>query len=343
MYDLLVVGAGITAATLVARLKPRLRICVMDCRPHLGGNCFDESSDGTLLHRYGPHIFHSPSPRIVTFLSGFTDWTLYRHSVLAEVEDAGRIRQIPFPYCRQTVDCLGRELSEQEIIDTFFRPYSEKMWGMPWDDLPLSIRGRVPKNTAERPLYHRDQFVALPKYGYTRMMENMLDGAKLLLGAPPTEWTRIGAKTVIFTGRPDLIPVPGELVSMGERHGLTLNFRTLDISFAAEAWTHDATCLHACHRRVPWTRRTCQSRLTGGASPLVSTEIPRQAAANELTPFYPVEIQQNRKRFSALSEKVRAAYPNLHLAGRLGSFRYLDMYQAVGQGLALAESLFVPD
>src|SRR3954453_13700001 len=98
MYDLLIVGAGITAATLVACLRDRYRICVVDCRPHLGGNCFDEASEGSQIHRYGPHIFHSPSTRITTFLSTFTRWVPYTHKVIAEIQDQGALRQVPFPY-----------------------------------------------------------------------------------------------------------------------------------------------------------------------------------------------------------------------------------------------------
>ena len=340
MYDLLIVGAGITAATIVAKLRTRLRICVVDCRDHIGGNCSDYASDGTYIHQFGPHIFHCPSTRIVTFLNEFTEWVPHTHRVIAEIHDAGEFRYVPFPYCRQTIEKLGRSLTESEIIDRFFRGYSQKMWGLSWEQLPQSVRARIPVAPSDEPLYYRDRFVALPRRGYTHMLANMLDGAELILGAPPNEWMRIQAKSVIYTGRPDLIPVPGGSETIGRREGLTLGYRTLDISWGTERLPTEAICLHACSTERPWTRKTCFSRMTGGTSNLISTEFPRQAEDEDLSPFYPIELPQNLEKFAVLSREIGRHYPNLHLAGRLGSFRYFDMYQAVGQALALADRLW---
>jgi UDP-galactopyranose mutase len=340
MYDLLIVGAGITAATLVAQLKDQLRICVVDCRKHLGGNCFDESASGSYVHRYGPHIFHCPSPRIVAYLSQYTEWIPYTHTVVAEVFDAHRFHYVPFPYCRKTAQLLGRELSDDQVTELFFRSYSQKMWGMPWDQLPSSITRRIPRKLTDLPVYYRDDFVALPRLGYTHMIENMLDGGELILGAPSDEWTKIAAETIVYTGRPDLIPRPGESVSIGERENLQLQFRTLDIDFAAEQWPHDAISLHACTLHRAWTRKTSFARMTGGTSPIVSTEFPHQAHREDLTPYYPIESADNRATFAKLSDTIKACYPSLHLAGRLGSYRYFDMYQAVGQAMALTQRLY---
>jgi len=339
MFDLLVVGAGLTAATLAARLKHRLRICVIDCRNHLGGNCFDYSSDGSFVHQYGPHIFHSPNQRIVSFLADFTEWVPYCHRVTAEIEENGEFRYVPFPYCHQTAECLGRTLSTAEVLEKFYRGYSQKMWGMPWDELPEAIRARVPVNTNQRPAYYRDQFVALPRDGYARMIENMFDGVELILGAPIDEWTKVAAKTIVYTGRPDLIPIPGEAATVGQKDELELGFRTLDIQFVPEAWRDESVCLHACSLRRSWTRKTCFARMTGGRSDLVSTETPLQAAPDDPTPYYPIEIPENQHRYQRLRAVVARYYPRLHLAGRLGSYRYFDMYQAVGQALALAEKI----
>jgi UDP-galactopyranose mutase len=358
MYDLLIVGAGITAATLAATLKHHLKILILDIRPHLAGNCFDHSSQGTIIHRYGPHIFHSPSPRITSFLSQFTDWTPYTHKVTAEVQlpvsqtspststsFPPPFQYVPFPYSRQTIAALGRELSADEILQTFFYGYSQKMWGMPWNDLPNSVRGRIPRDLNDTPQYYRHPFVALPRLGYTHMLENMLDGVEILLNAPPTEWTNIPAHTIIYTGRPDLIPAPGETVTLAEKYNLHLPFRTLDIRFAPEApspeW-RDAICLHACSLARPWTRKTAFARMTGGHSPIVSAEFPHQATLDDPTPYYPIESPENQSRLASLQQLTRAAYPNLHLAGRLGTYRYFDMYQAVGQAISLSQKLFAP-
>lgn len=311
-------------------------MCVIDCRAHVGGNCHDYRSEGTLIHAYGPHVFHCPSRRIISFLDTFTQWIPYVHTVTAEIARGEALRYVPFPYCNQTIQALGQMLSEQDVIDSFFRGYSQKMWGMAWEELPLSIRGRVPRVLTETPVYYKDPFVALPKLGYTHMLENMFDGVELILGAPPLEWTKIQAASIVYTGRPDLIPVPSERVSLGERYGLSLDFRTLDIRFETDAWAYDSSCLHACSVQRNWTRKTCFQKMTGGESQVISTEFPRQAEFHELNPFYPIEVPANQQRFLELKERVRQSYPHLHLAGRLGSYRYFDMYQAVGQALTLA-------
>jgi UDP-galactopyranose mutase len=376
MYDLLIVGAGLTAATLAAVLKRQMRICVVDWRTHLGGNCFDEHVAGSRVHRYGPHIFHCSDERIVKFLSQFTEWMAYEHRVVAEIEDerpktkderaAGEtpaLRYVPFPYCGATVRALGRQLSAEEVVEIFFRGYSRKMWGMDWGELPASVRGRVPRELSAVPRYYRDSFVALPRWGYTRMMENMLDGVEVILGVGPEEWVEIPAREVVYTGRADLIPVPGGTATLAERARLELDYRTVDIVFGEEHWPHEAVCVHSCTMERAWTRKTNYAVMTGGGkderqktkdecaggggeppkggtpNAVVSTETPRAARAEELTPFYPVEVAENRRKYEALAGLIRLAYPHVHLAGRLGTYRYLDMHQAVAQARTLAETL----
>lgn len=341
MYDLLIVGAGLTAATIAARLKHQLRICVIDCRSHLGGNCFDYQSNGSFIHRYGPHIFHSPSSRITEFLEQFTQWIPYTHHVTAEIEDGGAFQYVPFPYCRLTADRLGRSLVNDEIIEKFYRGYSQKMWGMAWDQLPEFIRGRVPMNIEDRPAYYRDHFVALPRYGYSSMIENMFDGVELILGAPSREWINIQARNIVYTGRADLIPVPGQDICFGEFLGLQLEFRTLDICLARDSWQHDSACLHACTMQRRWTRKTRFAQLTGGNSELISTEYPLQALYSDISPYYPIETPENQLRHTQLCKEIYHHYPHIRLAGRLGSYRYFDMYQAIGHALKLSERLLV--
>jgi UDP-galactopyranose mutase len=339
MYDLLIVGAGLTAATLVARLRTRLRICVLDGRPHLAGNCFDRTHQGTWVHQYGPHIFHCSDAKVIAFLSGFTQWVPYTHEVLAEIQEDGALRRVPFPYCRQTARVLGRELATHEIIDAFFRGYSEKMWDLSWEDLPESIRGRIPLDVSEQPMYHRDEFVALPKAGYTRMIKNMLDGCELFLGVGPLEWTHMEARQVVYTGRADLVPVPGQTITIAQQQALELSYRTSDIDLAPETWEDEAVSVHACTRHRAWTRKTCYARMTGGSSALVGTEYPRRGTNGEWVPLYPLETAITRTRYKALAQAVHAAYPQMRLAGRLGSYRYLDMHQTVRDALALADAL----
>ena len=343
MYDLLIVGAGISSATLCAALKHRLRVCVLDVRPHLGGNCYDFESLGTRVHRYGPHVFHSTSPQVVSFLSRFTEWDEYRYWVEAEIEDRGRLFTVPFPYSRLTTAAIGRDLTEAEVLEKFFHGYSRKMWGMEWDELPASVRGRVPKDTGEASRYYPDQFVALPRRGFTRMIENMFDGVELVLGAGPHDWERVPARRVVYCGRPDLIRVPGKSVTFGEAHDLSLGFRGLDITFRLEDWGHDAAVVNFRSGWRPHTRKVGYARMTGGASRAVSYEMPVPSPADDLNPFYPIPLQHNHDRHHRLVALLSRAYPHLSLCGRLATYKYINMFQAVGQALALVKREFPAD
>lgn len=347
MSDLVIVGAGITAATLCAKLKDQYRITVVETRPHLGGNCHDYSTSGTHVHQYGPHIFHTPNMQVVEFLSHYTGWREYTHSVTAQVLLDQKQRYCSFPYSRQATQELGRELSSDEVIETFFKGYSQKMWGKPWEQLPASITGRVPKDTKDRPVYFPDQFVGLPDLGYSTMMAKMFDGVELVLGAPEQLWTTLEAKRVVFCGRPDRIPVPGDParrvygnLARGSCGAHWLDFVSLKFNWALEDWKHNTAVVNFCDVANPYTRATHYASLTGGSSRVVGYEQPYQnVSVSEIAPYYPVPTQQNHELYRELTAQVARDYPNLILAGRLGKGQYIDMHQAVGAGLALADRL----
>jgi UDP-galactopyranose mutase len=340
MYDIVIIGAGISAATVCASLHPSLSICVLESRPSIGGNCYDQYADGSFIHKYGPHIFHSTSLDVVSFLSRFTTWAPITFRVEAEIEHDGRLLQVPFPYSRETATVLGRDLTSDEVIKCFFRGYSRKMWGIGWDELPPVIKGRVPKDTSGSSDYFPGQFVAMPKHGYTRMIENMFDGVDIHLGCGPNDWVDIPARTIIFCGRPDLIKIPGEDVTFGEHYGLSLPHRSLDINFADEPWETAAACKNFCSLQRPYTRKTSYTQLTGGHSKIVSTETPKQATADDLTPYYPIPLPENIERHQRLLVEIRKYYPQMIFCGRLATYKYLDMYQAVGQALAIVKRHF---
>ena len=346
MYDLVIVGAGITSATLCAKLKDRLKIVVLDTRAHLGGNCYDYLSSGTYVHQYGPHIYHDKSPERVAFLGKYTNWVPYAHSVTAEVLLQGQVRQCSFPYSQQAAGELGVALAPEEVISTFFHGYSSKMWGCSWDQLPASVKGRVPKDTKDKPSYFPDQFVGLPDQGYTGMLAKMFDGVEMLLGAPPNLWTEIAARRIVYCGRPDRVPVRGDPakrvygnLARGTLGAHWLEYRSLDFTWRLADWGVSTPVLNFCDAANPYTRATHYANLTGGRSRVVGYERPRSAPVTELAPFYPMPTQENHSLHELLRSMIAHDYPELILAGRLGTSRYLDMNAAVGAGLVLAEEL----
>ena len=203
-FDTLVVGAGFAGSVLAERLASQCgqRVLIVDKRPHIGGNAYDRHDDaGILIHPYGPHIFHTNSADIFEHLSQFTEWRPYQHRVLASVDG----QQLPMPINLDTInrlyglnltsfemqgwlDSVAEKLERietsedavvakvgRELYNKFFRDYTRKQWGLDPSELDASVTARVPTRTNRDDRYFTDTFQAMPKHGYTRMFEKMLD------------------------------------------------------------------------------------------------------------------------------------------------------------------------
>src|SRR5579875_4083031 len=204
MFDFLIVGAGFAGSVLAERLANELdaRVLIIDRRSHIAGNAYDFYDDaGILVHRYGPHIFHTNSEKVFNYLSRFTEWRPYEHRVQASVD--GQLVPMPINVdtlnrlyglnlnCNQ-VDAFLASLAEprdpiltsedvvvnrvgRELYTKFFRNYTRKQWGLDPSALDASVTARVPVRTSRDDRYFTDQYQAMPLHGYTRMFEKMLD------------------------------------------------------------------------------------------------------------------------------------------------------------------------
>ncbi|HEV2723844.1 MAG TPA: NAD(P)-binding protein, partial [Thermoleophilaceae bacterium] len=127
-FDTLIVGAGFAGSVMAERLAERLgqRVLVIDRRPHIAGNAYDEADEhGVLVHRYGPHIFHTKSAKVVDYLSRFTQWRPYEHRVLAQLDGGLRV---PMPINRTTINLLyGLDLRTEEDVAAFLADRAEPM------------------------------------------------------------------------------------------------------------------------------------------------------------------------------------------------------------------------
>ena len=355
--DVLVVGAGFAGAVLAERLAAgsNKRVMVIDRRPHVAGNAFDHhDAAGILVHRYGPHIFHTNSQEIVDYLSRFTRWRPYEHRVLADV----RGKLLPVPINRTTLNQLyGLDLANEaeaeaflkaraepveairtsedvvvstvgrELYETFFRGYTRKQWGLDPSLLDRSVTARVPTRTSTDDRYFQDSFQAMPRDGYTWMFENMLDHENI----------------EVETGV-DLADVAGEVIA-----DHTIYTGPIDEYFDHRFGKLPYRCLEFRHetlqqRRfqpvgvvnypdesVPWTRITEYKHLTGQVHPLTSLTYEFSRADGD--PYYPVPRAENQalyKKYEALAETV----PDVTFVGRLATYRYYNMDQVVGQALA---------
>lgn len=360
MFDYLIVGAGFAGSVLAERLASQLdaRVLLVEKRNHIAGNAYDRYDDaGILIHQYGPHIFHTNSERIFEYLSRFTAWRPYEHRVQTSVD--GQL--LPIPINLDTLNRLyglnlnslevekflasvaepGREIRSsedvvvsrvgRELYEKFFRNYTRKQWGLDPSELDPSVTARVPVRTSRDDRYFTDRFQAMPLHGYTRMFENLLSHPNIhvLLN---TEFCdirhEVGFRELIFTG-----PVDEYFNYCFGR----LPYRSLYF----EHQTYDRTR----YQPVPvvnypnehaYTRVTEFKYLTGQEHPRTSVvfEYPR----SEGDPYYPVPQPANAELYQKY--KLRAeALPNVHFAGRLGTYKYYNMDQVVGQALALFEKL----
>src|SRR5213083_2366300 len=214
MFDYLIVGAGFSGSVLAERLAvgSNKRVLICDRRPHIGGNAYDHYNEaGILVHKYGPHIFHTNSREVFEYLSRFTEWRSYQHRVRASVD--GQV--VPIPINLDTINALyGLSLTSfeveeffmkvaepreqirtsedvvvskvgRELYEKFFRNYTRKQWGLDPSELDASVTARVPVRTNRDARYFTDPYQVMPRHGYTRMFERMLShpNIKVMLNA----------------------------------------------------------------------------------------------------------------------------------------------------------------
>jgi UDP-galactopyranose mutase len=360
MFDYLIVGAGYAGGVLAERIAAGRdkKVLIVDKRSHIAGNCYDHYNDaGILVHKYGPHIFHTNSREVFEYLSRFTDWRPYEHRVRASVD--GQI--LPVPINLDTVNKLyglsltsfqleeffasvaeKREkiLTSEDVIiskvgrdlyEKFFRNYTRKQWGLDPSELDAQVTARVPVRTNRDDRYFTDTYQAMPKHGYTRMFEKMLDhpNIRIMLNTDYREVERmIPFREMIYTGPID------EYFDF--RFG-KLPYRSLEFKHE----THDQQVWQPAPvvnypNEHPYTRITEFKYLSGQqhAKTSIVYEFPRA----EGDPYYPVPRPENvelYKKYQTLAESTTG----VHFAGRLATYKYYNQDQVVAQALTLYKKL----
>ena len=354
MFDYLVVGAGFAGCVLAERLAAGLdkRVLLVDKRPHIGGNAYDHYDEhGILIHRYGPHIFHTNSREVFTYLSRFTDWRPYQHRVRAWVD--GRL--VPIPINLDTINELYgttfdsfqlaafyKSVAEpraelrtsedvilnqvgRELYEKFFRGYTRKQWGLDPSELDAAVTARVPTRTNRDDRYFTDAYQAMPLRGFTRMFERMLDHQriKILLN---TDYREIEGSIlyneVIFTG-----PIDEFFEYRFGRlpyRSLRFEWETLNV---AEA--QPVAVVNYPNDNL-YTRVTEFKHLTGQEHPKTTRvyEYPQ----SEGDPYYPIPRPENAALYKQY-QQLADVTPGVHFVGRLGTYRYYNMDQVVAQAL----------
>jgi UDP-galactopyranose mutase len=360
-YDYLIVGAGFAGSVIAERLAAGLgkKVLLIDRREHIGGNAYDHLDDaGVMVHRYGPHIFHTNAQRIVDYLSQFTEWRPYEHRVLARVdehlvtipinlttlntlyglsmtsEEAEVFlaeRAEPVSTIRTSEDVVINQIG-RELYEKFFRGYTRKQWGLDPSDLDKSVTSRIPTRTNEDDRYFTDTFQMMPRDGYTHMFARMLDHPNIdILLDTDFKAVResIAHRHLIYCGPID------EYYDF--RFG-RLPYRSLRFQHETvqQAEFQPVAVVNFPDQSVPYTRITEYKHLTGQTHPL--TSISYEFPCDDGDPYYPVPRPENAelyKRYKALADETA----NVTFLGRLGTYKYYNMDQVVGQALALYQRI----
>lgn len=330
MKPILVVGAGFSGATIARFLaEAGYSVEVIDCRDHIGGNAFDYTNEhGIRIHKYGPHLFHTNSGKVVKWLSRFTEWVPYQHRVKAILNDG---RYVTLPVNRETKEIVG----EENILDIFFRPYTKKMWGVDLEDLDPSIVNRIPVRDDDNELYFpNDEFQSLPERGYTHLFENMLDHSliKVQLNCQ-FERQMESEYQHVFNSMPIDVYYEkrfGDLPYRSIRfHHLSLPLPRL-LPTTSINFTHDG----------PYTRITEWKNLPGHGRNACFTSLtyeePCDYLDNNEERYYPVKdvLGENKKKYLKYKSIPN---PQVTFIGRCGLYAYIDMDQAVSSALSIAE------
>ena len=327
---ILVVGAGFAGATVARELADNgYSVVVIDSRPHVGGNAYDYVNEhGILVHKYGTHIFHTNNLKVFVWLSKFTIWNSYKHKVKALLNDDSLVT---FPPTRDMV----REHGEQYIIDTFYKPYTEKMWGVSINEMDSSVINRVPIRLDNNDLYFpKDLYQFFPSNGYTKLFENIFNHKNITVKlntmfdkSMETDYDHV------FNSMPidqyyDYCydELPYRSIKFSTVHLPVPNvYKTPVVNF-----THNGK----------HTRLTEWKNLTGhGYNEHMTTityEEPCDYKDNNYERYYPVKdasgINRNKYKQYADIQNDKVTF-----IGRCGLYVYIDMDQAISSSLSIAK------
>ncbi|AOM79657.1 UDP-galactopyranose mutase [Pedobacter steynii] len=355
MYDYLIVGAGFAGSVLAERLATiaNKKVLLIDKRNHIAGNAYDHYDQaGILVHKYGPHIFHTNSREVFSYLSKFTEWRNYQHRVLASLD--GQL--VPMPINLTTINLLyGLNLSSseltaffeskaekkkdintsedvvvsvvgRELYEKFFKGYTKKQWDMDPSELNASVTARVPTRTNKDDRYFTDSYQSMPLYGYTKMFEKMLDHPNIHIMLNTDYKDVIGEvnyKKLIFTG-----PIDEYFDYQFGR----LPYRSIEFKFETlDQDNFQPTGTVNYPNDYGFTRITEFKHLSGQQHK--KTSIVYEFPKAEGDPYYPIPKPDNTLLYEKY-QKLAAKLEHTYFVGRLATYKYYNMDQVVAQALS---------
>ena len=374
MFDFIIVGAGFAGSVIAERIANILnkKVLIIEKRNHIGGNCFDyRTKEGIIVHKYGPHIFHTNYKEVFDYLSNFTDWRIYHHKVLAFIDG----KKVPLPFNLNTLyEVFPKSLAERlenklilkykygskipilelkkeddedlkflskYIYEKIFKNYTAKQWGLRPEELDPEVTARVPIYISRDNRYFTDKYQAIPEEGYTKIFERMLKhpNIKLMLNTDFKEVLHLDLenKKIYFWGQ----EFKGKIIFTGMIDELfdfkfgQLPYRSLDFKFEIldmDFFQEVATVNYP--NDYDFTRITEFKHIHpfNTGKTIILKEYPKSYKAGKDIPYYPVFTKENRNLYYKYKE-LAEEFRNLILVGRLAEYRYFDMDDVIKRAL----------
>jgi UDP-galactopyranose mutase len=363
-YNYLIVGAGFAGSVMAERLasQKNKKVLIVEKRNHIAGNAYDEFDEhGILVHRYGPHIFHTNSKEVFDYLSQFTEWIQYEHKVLAKLGN----ELYPIPINRITINKVynlnlknDEEVSQffekvkekrfpikssediivnqvgYDLFEKFFKHYTKKQWNLEPKELSPSVCGRIPVRTNDDCRYFTDKYQFMPKYGYTKMFEKMLNhkNIEVILNTDyKNVLDSIKFNKMIYTGPIDYF--------FDYKFG-KLPYRSIRFEFKniAQENFQETAVYNYLDPKIEFSRVTEYKILTQQNRD--TTTLSYEFFQDEGAPFYPIPNENNRNqylKYRSLAENIE----NVVFCGRLAEYQYYNMDQVVANALKLYFTMFL--
>lgn len=379
MIDYIVVGSGLAGVVMAERIATQLnkKVLIIEKRNHIGGNCYDfKDENNILIHKYGPHLFHTNDKEVVDYLSQFTSWDIYNHEVLCFID--GKKVPIPFNFNtlyevfpNQKAKALEAKLLETYdynskvpilelkkstdkdlqcladfIYEKIFVNYTAKQWGMKPEDMDGAVTARVPIFIGRDNRYFNDSYQMLPSNGYTSMINNVLNhkNIKIMLNTDFKEICTIKDKDFYlfdkkFDGK---VIYTGQIDELFDYKFGDLPYRSVNMHFETiekEFYQEKATINYP--NDYDFTRITEFKHIhpINTLKTTILKEYPQEYIRNKNTPYYPIFTNENQNKYNQYLEYSKK-FENLILVGRLAEYKYYDMDDIVKKALEVFEESF---
>ena len=368
------VGAGFAGAVVAERLATQLekKVLIIEKRNHIGGNCYDyRDENNILIHKYGPHLFHTDNKEVFNYLSQFTDWHKYQHKVLAFIDG----QKVPIPFNFNSINKVFPEITARRlqkkllkrygqdtkipilklreerdedlksladfVYEKVFLNYSAKQWGVRPDDIDPAVTARVPVFIGWDDRYFNDQYQGIPMDGYTGIFTRMLchSNIEILLNTDFREVMKVDCnagriffKDVEFTGT---VIFTGMIDEFFNYQFGPLPYRSLDLQFetlSQEIFQETATVNYP--NDFDFTRITEFKHIhpVQSEKTTILKEYPKDYKESEDIPYYPVFTDSSRNLYVRY-KKLSGKFNNLVMLGRLAEYQYYDMDDIVEKSL----------